>query len=695
MKEKSENKTLSIAFGIILGVLLFFFGKLCLAAVFPGIDLPTFEERRAAYIKDQGQSVSGDFPYSMRIPLFAWLETPEQNKGRISEEIGYMTSMGDDCSSGQQDWSNCWWTGDHPNTIVASYVYYKYYQDKKVIYDSDAARIREKLFSIAEMGTKKDLAKTFWGCDGNYFYRYFVTGYLYAVRIGGLGKAYFDNVPTCANKFTYQGRKYTSGNYYEAKQFYSDYLGYTMDSLLKSGDNEDFGNYYYSQIQSIAAVYDFSPDAQLKRKAKMLLDWLNFTYAVGFSVGHFADGHGRTYFEYHGRVMDNFPFSTFFYLDKHLAEQLQMWSNSQEFYISAYRYPEVMRKIFEKINGPNMSETDGDYYRIVRGNDPRLGCEKTDRGEKCYRYEYVTPYYNLGGSGLGTGWELNIKSETLPFRVWINSCNKVYERGCNGQLTWGWSELFRTGALGYQYKNAIFYYGGGNIQQEIGNGSWSETAEYDYKDGWGDERKWQFFRKEGVAVAAEVRGNGPSALEVVKLGVDYPDFNSFIGAVKRNSKLSWDGFTTSKGFTITKGFVDYGSEYTKLPFDRLEVWEGHVNKNDEKKIVDWNNNVMTVTQGNLTCKYNFNSWTFSGNGCAGQGAAYKADFNCDGVINISDFGILLSHWGQTEKIKEYQNAQCGVARSLDLAANNRIDTSDLSALLSCWGTPEEEVCMEK
>lgn len=91
---------------------------------------------------------------------------------------------------------------------------------------------------------------------------------------------------------------------------------------------------------------------------------------------------------------------------------------------------------------------------------------------------------------------------------------------------------------------------------------------------------------------------------------------------------------------------------------------------------------------------------FEGKDCALPGSysvifQYRMDFNCDRVVDISDFGILLSHWNQTANLNNYQHTQCGGEKKLDLVANNKIDMSDLGAMLACWGTSEKEICLEK
>jgi len=136
---------------------------------------------------------------------------------------------------------------------------------------------------------------------------------------------------------------------------------------------------------------------------------------------------------------------------------------------------------------------------------------------------------------------------------------------------------------------------------------------------------------------------------------------------------------TNRGFVM----VDNLGRQINTNNPRLEV-----TTNAGDKPISWNGKTMTVKKGSKQCVYNFETWTYSGNGCEG-GGNYKADFNSDGKVDVQDFGILLSRWSQTINLVFRE-------KTLDLAPNNKIDVSDLGALLGCWGTPnEKDVCLEK
>jgi hypothetical protein len=79
------------------------------------------------------------------------------------------------------------------------------------------------------------------------------------------------------------------------------------------------------------------------------------------------------------------------------------------------------------------------------------------------------------------------------------------------------------------------------------------------------------------------------------------------------------------------------------------------------------------------------------------GSSLKADFNCDGVVNISDFGILLSNYGKTGNLSS-KYGTCSSNKDINInkngSSNGRIDNLDLGIMLSCWGSPSKEVCEE-
>jgi hypothetical protein len=566
------------------------------SAQFPG---ETFEDRKRNYIEDQGKRWEAWFPNSMRQTVWAWLERPNigENRKRISEEIGYLTS--ENCTDALQDWENCWWTGDHPSTVICSRILYQYYYKNKVISDADAQKLKDRLRGLAAN------PEGVWCAVANYHFRYLVGAYLYANIAENVGQVKYPNPDPeyhCPPSFQYNGRSYTGGKLYDAKTIYFDYLNLMLDDWLKNGTEEDMSpsEYYAAQLHSIAVLYDFSPSPVLKNKAKMFLDWLILNYSIGFSANHLAGGHGRHYRSYECSSQDSFPFSIFFNMAPDIIDSITRKIIFTEFYVTNYRIPQLIVDLVEAMNSPTSQEGD-DYYRIVRGNVPALGGKNWYSSlPKASRYDYVTKNYNLGGANFGTGWELNIKSTDIPFKIFINGQPPAPDI-CSWRSPS--NQAFTLGEYSYQHRNAIFFDGGGYLYQWLGKESWDEQN---------TESGWQFFREGKVAVA--VRMANTSALEVCTIGVDYSSYEDFKTAIKTKAELTGSYFKTTKGVKISQGYVDYGPDFTQLPFDRLEVWEGRQGRNDEAKVVDWNNKVMTISKFGKKLMYDFNNWVYSENG---------------------------------------------------------------------------------
>jgi hypothetical protein len=544
---------------------------------FPAFPGSTFEQRKQAYVADQGRAWERWFPGAMVHAIWAWLESPYGNEARISEEIGYLTREGDDMG-----WKNAWFTGDHRTPIYALRIYLQYYTEKKVITAADAGKLKEKLERVAT-------SPGVWCAVANYLYRYLVTAYLYSTLIENIGQVEFPNPSNdqyaCPQPFTYNGRSYAGGKRYDARTIYADYLGYLIDEWLRNGTQEDFGVYYYAQLHSMAALADFAPDPVIKKKGEMLFDFLLFNWAIGFSANHPAGAHGRHYIGYEQNAQDEFPWVVFFNL--YGKPDIQHRYSYADGYVFKHRFPQFLTDVVEMRNAGD------DYYRIIRGNVPALGDPAQNSVlPMSHRYDYVTKNYNLGGTNLGTGWELNIDADDAPLKMWMEWADSPNSGNSEGPL-------FNLGLYGYQHRNAVFYAGGGKLHQWLGGNAWDEQSA---------ESGWQFFREGKVAVAAKnERDSG--ALEVATLGVDYSSYDAFKTAMKTKAILTANYFIASKGVNIHEGYVDYGPEFSRLPFDRLEVWEGHVGQNDEIKVVDWENNIMAVSQNGKKLFYDFNNWT--------------------------------------------------------------------------------------
>src|SRR3990170_7989591 len=134
---------------LIAGLFLFLFVFL---AVYPEpvegfFSGATFEDRKAAYINDQGRKWgAGDLMKG----VWAWLEGERRGlpdpmlggktrKQLISDAIVYITGPG-------------WWTGASPGPNPTARMYYQYYQDPatRVISAADGAKLEQALSGVGD-----------------------------------------------------------------------------------------------------------------------------------------------------------------------------------------------------------------------------------------------------------------------------------------------------------------------------------------------------------------------------------------------------------------------------------------------------------------------------------------------------------------------------------------------------------------
>jgi len=77
-------------------------------------------------------------------------------------------------------------------------------------------------------------------------------------------------------------------------------------------------------------------------------------------------------------------------------------------------------------------------------------------------------------------------------------------------------------------------------------------------------------------------------------------------------------------------------------------------------------------------------------------ANYKMDFNCDNKVDIQDFAILLSHWGQEDGLSNYSHQQCeNKTKMLKLSNNSsKLGVYDLGVFMSCLNDSSGINCLE-
>ncbi len=496
-----------------------------------------------------------------------------------------------------------------------------------------------------------------------------------------------------AYAFSYNGRTYVPGYTYNSYELSRDMLYYVLDSYVVPGVYElDSPSYTQIGLQALRTLYDFSarplqrlngkPDPEgleMKKKAKMVLDLIMLDDVDDFSANQRGGDTGRTYRSKAIHEKDSPCFYVYWGLENSSPDS----SSCYDAYVSSYR----LNPIIEDFG--ILDDESSSYWRLVKENN-RASFLPTNMG----KWNFVTKYFNLGGAPVGR-WQLNLLSTDksywgrvgIPFKLWINkepgdadlaACKKVY--GPTGEC------YNKLGEGGYQYRNSMFvkidnpilHITKGNTF-DIGEDNLIKYGEYerDYKLA---HNGWNFFQENKEALVLRISSRS-AALEVVVLDPSchqdfcYSNLESFKNAVYTNSRLGSDYFINSRGRKISfrdngkfKVATVDGRDVFQFPFPRLAV------ESSEGKVAQWNNKIFTLSLHRRKCTYDFNNWTYSGNGCGEiitsprKPLKKSSDINQDGKVNIQDLGILLSNWGKTDKgrydINQDEKTNSGDAASL-------------------------------
>jgi len=107
-----------------------------------------------------------------------------------------------------------------------------------------------------------------------------------------------------------------------------------------------------------------------------------------------------------------------------------------------------------------------------------------------------------------------------------------------------------------------------------------------------------------------------------------------------------------------------------MPFDRMETFD-----NSGQKIIDWNDQVMTVSKHGVVCTYNFNTWEFSPE-CGGGGfILVDEDINQDGFVSDVDVQLCVDIILGTETDPFY------IERA-DVNGSGSVDASDIQQIVN-------------
>lgn len=439
---------------------------------------------------------------------------------------------------------------------------------------------------------------------------------------------------------------YVVGNFYNSYQLARDYLYHTFDHWVNMGSYEFDSKNSYTEIgiQSLLLLYDFAdrsleslgghvdPEGiEMRKRAKMILDlYLYDSIIDALPDGQKGSNPGRSYRDKIVNGKDGFPWYHYWGFGVDGGPQTNVM------YVSSYRLSPLLEDIGD------LSDEDNNYW--LEGYENNYSWWLAKEGGKTI---YATKTFNLG-SGLGKRWILNIKSDDWggsffgqgrPFSVWINNHpGDADVDACQVHLCY--NEL---GTSGCHYKNSLitpvtdpilhvakrnfeFDYGENNLIPMHSINCNGNPCQNDYVLSYG----WNYFREGDTALAVNMSENW-SVIEVGILDPNcsayhcFDDFDAFRSAAR--TFYNSNQFTNSHGDTIgcrqdpnllpgpQTAYVTTlnGQDVYSFPFERLRANQG--NHSQQHRLIDWNANIMTVNENNLTCQYNFDNWTYQGNAC--------------------------------------------------------------------------------
>jgi hypothetical protein len=427
-----------------------------------------------------------------------------------------------------------------------------------------------------------------------------------------------------ATTFSYGGRTYQQGQRYNAYEIVRDWLYSTFDRWIAAGDwTGEFDAFYTPPlIYSLYTLYDFAQDATMKRKAKMMLDMLLLDSIINVSSNNIGEAMhggipGRTY---GNQILGKTEPWIFWYPLWGLTHggYKHPWHAFSSIYVSEYAKTFSSDRFVEDTG--YLSDEPDDYSHIATEYHAGGG----NRG----KWTYVTKNYSLG-SVLTAGnhhWIINVLSRSdksgSGMRIWIDHYPQIPGPS-------GGEYYLEYGDSGYQYQNAILVF------TDPGPNNYLHFADYNRNDKDGNsfdvdetEGGWRFLRKDeaGISVAMAVKmGTHAQAIEMCQVGLDYPSYDAFKSAMQSKAALHdnvYGSFTTSKGRKISREY-DQATQRYYILVDGSRVYPDGTPDNGQNatrlkcvdhrgnKIVDWNNNVMTIYKNGQAATYNFNDWTYS------------------------------------------------------------------------------------
>ncbi len=558
----------------------------------------SFDDRRYDYLYVNSPQ------YDREAAIWAWLENNDPSRANdIYTTLSNWARTDDDYDPG-------WYAGWHLYRLQWIRVLYQY-----------TDRVDPALCNTVE-GLLNDFIRSRWGFHtGTLNNRMFdfVVRYLWSQNQPDVTVQYgavpFDpsvSFRSQLDEFTYQGREYTLTNVYNSLELSRDWLYWIFERLTTAGNgNEELDSgYTRTFIISLYTLYDFAYDPEMKRRAKIMLDFLLLDSILDVSAnlhgGHIGRSYGSGFLNGYPKIYH------WIYWGIGPDPRGGRGEGFYDAYVSTYRVPELIEDL-------GILDDEPDNYWHLNKENNRAGFLPGNQG----KWTYVTKYYNFGGST--RQWVLNVKSSASDYgiRFWINNIPRILND--EGQIIETIDNYYlpmTLGINGFQYKNAMFI----KLRDAYLHISDTDTYRgvYEYEDDTGNlfdidetigERR--FFKEGNVAVCVYME-TAVSAIEVAIIGVDYPSYDAFRDACINNTQFIRNNtaFQTTKGDVIAGWWNDeIQAEEThvnfqplwQFPFSRIET-EAY----NGQKIVEWTGErEVTVRWHGQKLIYNLNNWTYS------------------------------------------------------------------------------------
>ncbi len=393
--------------------------------------------------------------------------------------------------------------------------------------------------------------------------------------------------------FSYNGHSYFFNNGpYDANTLARDFLEWALDGWyvqkINPATQREFDSPDYSRAfaGAFSALVSLLPSSDpLYTKAKMAVDFMLLDYMLDESqnAGH-CGTFGRADYKWTSRN-SVYPTYQYFGIGGLEAEER---SDINAVWFHDYEPPDLL---VDLINMNDQSVSDWLWH--TEYNPGFL--HDDDFGKWVYQTKNYCIGSNKGNSKQGWSVVINTEGSNKNFiRFWINKDSTAPPDNREGNYL---------GDKGNQFQNAIFadLGGSGNLWVRFHGGvSWDDETT---TGGWD-------FKKDGDVMVAIKIASSTACVEMATVGVEYADYSAFQSAVTGagGSSCGNDSFKTSRGDVINDD--DFAGRLSpgdaSFPFDRMGTWDGNGNQ-----IIDWNNNVMTVTLEGNSLTYNFNNWTSS------------------------------------------------------------------------------------